>query len=73
MLENFDFVSQVIISLSLMLIGGYGMSRLTKLIKLPNVTGYILAGIIMGPYCLNVVPQIIIDGMDFILILHLLL
>lgn len=66
MLENFDFVSQVIISLSLMLIGGYVMSRLTKLIKLPNVTGYILAGIIMGPYCLNVVPQIIIDGMDFI-------
>ena len=42
------------------------MTRLTKLARLPNVTGYILAGILIGPYVLNLVPQRIIDGTDFL-------
>jgi Kef-type K+ transport system membrane component KefB len=56
----------VIISIALMLFGGFAMTRLTKLARLPNVTAYILAGIILGPYCFNLVPQSIISGMDFI-------
>ena len=35
---------------------GYLMTRITRKFKLPNVTGYILAGILMGPYCLDMVP-----------------
>ena len=42
------------------------MTRITKRLRLPNVTGYILAGILMGPCCLNVIPQSIIDGTDFL-------
>ena len=42
------------------------MTRLTKLLKLPNVTGYILAGIIIGPFCLKAVPQNVIEGSAFI-------
>ena len=42
------------------------MTRLTKLARLPNVTAYILAGILIGPYVLNLVPQRIIDGTDFL-------
>lgn len=49
-----------------MLIFGFAMTRLTKLLRLPNVTAYILTGILLGPYCLNVVPQNVIDGMDFL-------
>jgi Kef-type K+ transport system membrane component KefB len=30
--------------------------RLVKLIKLPNVTGYLLAGLILGPYVTKVIP-----------------
>lgn len=56
----------VIVSVSLMLFGGYLMTRLTKLAKLPNVTGYILAGILLGPYCLKLIPAQIIEGMDFL-------
>ena len=59
-------VPTVIISVALMLFSGFAMTRLTKLARLPNVTGYILAGILIGPYVLNLVPQRIIDGTDFL-------
>ena len=57
---------QITISIAVMLVFGFLISRLTKLIKLPNVTGYILAGIIIGPYVLNLIPKDIIGGLDFI-------
>ena len=56
----------MIISVALMLFSGFLMTRLTKLARLPNVTAYILAGILIGPYVLNLVPQRIIDGTDFL-------
>ena len=59
-------VSIVIISISLMLFGGFVMTRITKRLKLPNVTAYIVAGILMGPYCLNLIPVGLIERMDFI-------
>ena len=58
--------ASIIISIALMLFFGFAMTRLTKLAKLPNVTAYIIAGILIGPYCLNLVPQQIIEGMDFL-------
>ena len=59
-------VASVIISVALMLFAGFLMTRVTKLLRLPNVTAYILAGILIGPYCLDLVPQTIIDGTDFL-------
>ena len=59
-------VASVIISIALMLFAGFLMTRVTKLLRLPNVTAYILAGILIGPYCLDLVPQTIIDGTDFL-------
>ena len=49
-----------------MLFFGFAMTRVTKLLKLPNVTAYILTGIIIGPYCLDIIPVSVIDGMDFL-------
>ena len=59
-------VSVIIISLSLMLICGFAMTRITKRLRLPNVTAYIVTGILLGPFCLNFVPRAVIDGMNFI-------
>lgn len=59
-------VSIIISSVSLMLLMGFLFTRITKKIKLPNVTGYILAGITLGPYVLNAIPSSVITGMDFI-------
>lgn len=66
MLDNFSTVAQIIISVAAMLLSGYLMTRITRLLKLPNVTAYIIAGILIGPYCLNVIPQKVTEGMDFI-------
>ena len=59
-------VATVIISIALMLFLGFSMTRLTKLLRLPNVTAYIVVGILIGPFCLNLVPATVIDGMDFL-------
>ena len=59
-------VASVIISVALMLFSGFLLTRVTKPLRLPNVTAYILAGILIGPYVLNLVPQRIIDGTDFL-------
>lgn len=56
----------IIISIALMLFLGFLMTRLTKKMHLPNVTAYIVTGILMGPYCLNLIPETVIEGMDFL-------
>ena len=58
--------SQVILSLSLMLFAGFLVTRVTKRLKLPNVTGYIFAGILLGPYLLDAVPVEVASGMGFV-------
>ena len=59
-------VAVVIISVAVMLLAGFLMTRITKRLRLPNVTAYIVAGILIGPYGLDLVPQSIIDGTDFL-------
>ena len=58
--------AQIIISISLILFSGFAMTRITKRLRLPNVTGYILAGILLGPYCLGLVPASFVEGSDFL-------
>lgn len=58
--------AQVVLSLAVMLFAGFLMTRLTKLVRLPNVTGYILAGVLIGPYLLDLIPQDVVQGMDFV-------
>lgn len=66
MLGQTSLVTQIIVSLAIMMLFGFLLTRITRLIKLPNVTGYIIAGILIGPYCFNLVPSTIIAKMDFI-------
>jgi len=42
-----------LIGLAVAVIGGLLMSRLAKLLKLPAVTGYLVAGLCLGPYCIG--------------------
>ena len=59
-------VTIILVSLSVMLLAGFLVTRLTKLCKLPNVTGYIIAGILIGPSLLGAVPQTLIGNMSFV-------
>ena len=42
-----------LLALSVALIAGLAMSRLTKIWNLPAVTAYLVAGILIGPFCLG--------------------
>ncbi len=58
--------NSALLSISIILLFGFLMTRITKKLRLPNVTAYIVAGILIGPFCLNLIPQKIIDGTDFL-------
>lgn len=48
---------QILVTLSVAIVAGLLMSRITKLFKLPAVTAYLIAGLIVGPFLLG--------GIDF--------
>lgn len=56
----------VLCYLAIMIFSGMAFGRLVKLIKLPNVTGYLLAGLILGPSVLKIIPKDTIDGIAVI-------
>lgn len=65
-LEQFNNTTIILLSLSIILFAGFLLTRLTKLAKLPNVTGFIIAGIIIGPYVLNIIPKEMINNLGFV-------
>ena len=46
----------ILLSLAFAMIVGLLLTRVVKLVHLPNVTGYLAAGLLVGPYVLNVFP-----------------
>lgn len=44
---------QILIQLSLSLVGGLLLSRLAKKLNLPAVTAYLITGLLLGPYCIG--------------------
>ena len=59
-------VSIAIISIAIMLFAGFFLTRITKLLKLPNVTAYIVAGILIGPFCLDLIPPSFVEDTSFL-------
>lgn len=53
---------EVLLGLSIALAAGLALSRLTKKFNLPSVTGYLVAGILVGPFCLGLLS---IPGVGF--------
>ena len=54
---------QILLSLSIAMLAGLLMSRLTKLWNLPAVTAYLVAGVLVGPYVLG---RLGVPGLGFI-------
>jgi Kef-type K+ transport system membrane component KefB len=65
-LDHFNDTTIILLSLSIILLAGFLLTRITKPAKLPNVTGYIISGILIGPYVLNLIPRKMVDNMGFI-------
>jgi len=53
---------EILISLSAALIGGLLMSRLAKRMNLPAVTAYLVAGLLLGPFCIGALG---LEGLGF--------
>lgn len=55
-----------ILYLSILIFAGLIFGKLAKLVKLPNVTGYLVAGLLVGPSVLGIVPETALAGFDII-------
>ena len=51
---------------ALAMMGGLFMTRLTRLVKLPNVTAYLIAGVLIGPYVFHLVGSETLAGFSVI-------
>lgn len=62
----FNLDLNILTYLAIALILSLLSSKLMKLIKLPNVTGYLLVGLAAGPYCLGIIPTGIVEELGII-------
>lgn len=53
---------QILLSLAVCLFAGLMMTRVLKRLKLPDVTAYLIAGVLIGAYCLG---RFVIGGFSF--------
>lgn len=55
-------IMALLLSISFAMLAGLMLSRLAKLVSLPAVTAYLVAGIIVGPFCIGALG---IEGLGF--------
>ncbi len=59
-------MNNLLFQIAIVLMTGLVFGRLVKFIKLPNVTGYLLGGLIMGPYILKILPADFVGSMEIV-------
>ena len=59
-------IKNTLLALCLMIFCGMVFGRLVKRIKLPNVTGYLLAGLMLGPSITGIISQESLEGFNLI-------
>lgn len=71
----FDFLNNstatLLIGISIMLFAGFLLTRITKKFKLPNVTAYIITGVLLGPifyfiFGKTLISDVVVNGMGFL-------
>lgn len=58
--------NEILFDVALLLFSGILFGRLTKLIKLPNVTGYLIVGLLLGPSVFNIVSGDMVNNLNII-------
>jgi len=58
--------NKIIIDIALILFSGLIFGRLVKFIHLPNVTGYLIAGLLLGPSFFGLIPINMVNGFSVI-------
>lgn len=57
---------QVLLYLGIAMLAGLLMTRLTRLVRLPNVTAYLIAGVIIGPCVLGLISSDTVSSLSLI-------
>ncbi|MGI6201694.1 MAG: cation:proton antiporter [Christensenellales bacterium] len=55
-----------LLALALAMAVGLALTRVVKLVNLPNVTGFLIAGLLVGPYCLKFVAGDFLESFNLI-------
>lgn len=58
--------NKIIFEVALMLISGILCGRIAKHLKMPNVTGYLIAGLLLGPSVFQIIPESMVSGFGVI-------
>ena len=56
----------MLLALSIAIAAGLAVSRLARLVRLPNVTAFLVGGLIIGPSVLGILPRDMLDGFSVI-------
>lgn len=59
-------IKNTLLALAVMIFAGMACGRLVKQIKLPNVTGYLIAGLLLGPSVFNLISDEALEGFTII-------
>lgn len=60
------FSQDVLLSLGTAILVGLVFNRIVKLLGLPNVTGYLVAGVLIGPSILQIIPETWIGSLNLL-------
>lgn len=58
--------NEILFDVALLLMAGILCGRLVKKFKLPNVTGYLIAGLLLGPSVFNIISADMVENMNII-------
>lgn len=64
--SQFNENTIVLLSLFTILVSGFLLTRLTNVLRMPRVSGYIIAGVVIGPCVLHLIPEVIVSRMGFV-------
>ncbi len=56
----------IFLDLAIMIFAGMLFGRIAKHLRLPNVTGYLVAGLLLGPSVLGILPEDVLGGLTVI-------
>ncbi|MCL2121883.1 MAG: cation:proton antiporter [Clostridiales bacterium] len=66
LIEELQQGTIALLSLSAILLSGFLLTGIAARVKLPRVSAYIIAGILIGPYTLNIIPKNLTENMGFV-------
>ena len=70
-MEIFNFIGEffsqsILLSLGIAIAIGLLFNRIVKRIGLPSVTGYLVAGVIIGPCCFQIIPETWVHSLNLL-------